>query len=305
MATAANRASIIETDEAAKTSAARLSMLAAAFLIILKTATGLITGSISVWASLLDSTMDIFASTINYFAVRAAARPADEDHSYGHGKAESLAGLFQAIVIAASGIFLIYESIKRIINPSPTSSEWIGTITMFIAVGVSIALVRRLRRVASETESPALKADATHYVTDIYTNLGALLALVIVALTPWQIADPAISIAIAFYILWSAVAVGRESIDVLMDRRLPPNVDEQVAEIVLGYREQGVLGFHDLRTRLSGSQKFIDLHLEVDREMRLQEAHDVSVRVLREIEAEIPRARVSIHTDPAGEEIED
>jgi cation diffusion facilitator family transporter len=301
MATAvAKRVSLKQTEEEAKTSAARLSMLAAAFLIVLKTATGFITGSISVWASLLDSAMDIFASTINYFAVRTAARPADEDHAYGHGKAESLAGLFQSIIIAASGIFLIYESIRRIIYRQATSSEWVGILTMMVAVVVSIALVRRLRRVARETESPALHADALHYVTDIYTNLGALLALVIIGLTPYQIADPLISIAIAFYILWSAATVARESIDVLMDRRLPLNVDEQVAEVVGRYRDQGVLGFHDLRTRRSGSQKFIDLHLEVERGMRLQEAHDVSVRVLRAIEAEIPRARVQIHTDPAG-----
>ena len=113
-----NKASRLEMEERAKTSVARLSILAAAFLIIIKTGTGFITGSISVWASLLDSTMDIFASVINYFAVRAASRPADEDHTYGHGKAESLAGLFQAIVIAASGVFLIYESIRRIINPT-------------------------------------------------------------------------------------------------------------------------------------------------------------------------------------------
>ncbi len=295
-----SKAARLETEEAAKTSAARLSILAAAFLITLKFATGYITGSISVWASLLDSTMDIFASSINYFAVRAAARPADEDHTYGHGKAESLAGLFQSIVIAASGIFLIRESIRRIINPNQTSSEWLGVLTMLIAMTVSIALVRRLKRVARETESPALHADATHYVTDIFTNLGALLALVIVGLTPWQIADPIISITIAFYILWSAVSVGRGSIDVLMDRRLPLDVDEQIAVVVSSYKEEGVLGFHDLRTRRSGSQKFIDLHLEVERNMSLQDAHDVTVRVLRAIEAEIPRARVQIHTDPAG-----
>jgi ferrous-iron efflux pump FieF len=298
MATAAERATFKQTEEAAKTSAARLSMLTAAFLIILKTATGFLTGSISVWASLLDSTMDIFASTINYFAVRTAARPADDDHAYGHGKAESLAGLFQSIVIAASGIFLIYESIRRIINPQEISSEWIGTMTMIVAVLVSVALVTRLRRVSRETESPALHADALHYVTDIYTNSGALLALVIVGLTPFKIADPVISIGIAFYILWSAVRVARESIDILMDRRLPLNIDEQVAEIVTRYKDEGVLGFHDLKTRRSGSQKFIDIHLEVERNMRLQEAHDVSVSVLRAIEAEIPRARVQIHTDP-------
>jgi ferrous-iron efflux pump FieF len=299
MATAAGRVSI-QSDAAAKSSAARLSMLAAGFLIALKTATGVVTGSISVWASLLDSTMDIFASAINYFAVRAASRPADEDHSYGHGKAESLAGLFQSLVIAASGGVFIYESIRRIISPNPTQSEWVGILTMVVAVLVSVALVARLRRVARETDSPALHADATHYVTDIYSNASALLALVIVGLTPYQIADPIISLGIACYILWSAVAVGRESIDVLMDRRLPLQVDEQVAEVVGRYRDQGVLGFHDLRTRRSGSQKFIDLHLEVERDMRLQEAHDVTVRVLRAIEAEIPRARVQIHTDPAG-----
>jgi ferrous-iron efflux pump FieF len=290
----------VKSEAAAKSGAARLSLLAAAFLIALKTTTGFITGSISVWASLLDSTMDIFASAINYFAVRAASRPADDDHSYGHGKAESLAGLFQSLVIAASGLFLVYESIRRIINPNPTQSEWVGVLTMVVAVLVSIGLVAKLKRVARETESPALHADAMHYITDIYSNASALLALVIVAVTPYQIADPIISLVIAFYILWSAIHVGRESIDVLMDRRLPAQVDEQVAQVVGRYRDQGVLGFHDLRTRRSGSQKFIDMHLEVKRDMRLQEAHDVSVRVLRAIEAQIPRARVQIHTDPAG-----
>jgi ferrous-iron efflux pump FieF len=299
METAAARVKV-KSEAAAKTSAAWLSMLAAAFLIALKTTTGFITGSISVWASLLDSTMDIFASGINYFAVRASSRPADDDHSYGHGKAESLAGLFQSLVIAASGIFLVYESIRRIINLKQTQSEWVGVLTMVVAVLVSIGLVVKLKRAARETESPALHADAMHYITDIYSNASALLALVIVALTRYQIADPIISLAIAFYILWSAIHVGRESIDVLMDRRLPAQVDERVAEVVGRYRDQGVLGFHDLRTRRSGSQKFIDMHLEVKRDMRLQEAHDVSVRVLRAIEAEIPRARVQIHTDPAG-----
>ena len=295
----ARRGSLQLSEEAAKNSAARLSMMAAGFLIVLKTATGFITGSISVWASLLDSMMDIIASTITYFAVRAAARPADEDHTYGHGKAESLAGLVQAMVIAASGIFLIRESIRRIVSPNQTSSEWIGVMTMLAAVCISVGLVARLRRVARETDSPALHSDALHYVTDIYTNTGALLALLIVRLAGWQMADPLISIVIAFYILWSAAMVGRESIDILMDRRLPLDVTEQIANIVNRYEAQGVLGFHDLRTRRSGSQKFIDLHLEVERNMRLEEAHEVTVRVLRTIEAEIPRARVHIHTDPA------
>jgi ferrous-iron efflux pump FieF len=288
----------IEAEAAAKNAAARLSILAAAFLIALKTATGLLTGSISVWASLLDSAMDIFASTINFVAVRAASRPADEDHAYGHGKAESLAGLFQSLVIAASGVYLIIKAMQRIIRPQDTAYEFLGMTTMLIATVTSLALVRRLRRVARETDSPALHSDAVHYVTDIYTNTSALLALLIVRLSGWQAADPLISILIALYILWSATHVARESIDVLMDRRLPLEVDEQVAEIVGRFQHEGVLGFHDLRTRRSGSQKFIDLHLEVERDQRLEEAHDITVRVLRAIEAEIPRARVQIHTDP-------
>ncbi|HEX8137703.1 MAG TPA: cation diffusion facilitator family transporter [Pyrinomonadaceae bacterium] len=285
-------------EELAKASAARLSMLAAGFLILLKTATGFLTGSISVWASLLDSAMDIFASAINYVAVRAASRPADEDHAYGHGKAESLAGLFQALVIAASGAFLIWEAIQRLAHARPVSSEWIGMGTMLIAMLVSLALVRRLRRVARETDSLALRSDAIHYASDIFTNAGALVALLIVALTGWQMADPLISIMIAVYILWSAVGVGHEALDVLMDRRLPEDIDERIAEVVSHFRGRGVLGFHDLRTRRSGSQKFIDLHLEVVRDLRLDEAHDLTVQVLRAIEAEIPRSRVHIHTDP-------
>src|SRR3982751_3748700 len=134
-------------EAAAKNQAARLSILAAAFLIIIKTITGFLTGSISVWASLLDSLMDIFASVVNFFAVRAAARPADEDHTYGHGKAESLAGLFQALVIGISGIFLIAEAVRRLMKSQPTSSEGIGVATMLIAMALSAALVFRLRRV--------------------------------------------------------------------------------------------------------------------------------------------------------------
>lgn len=296
--TTGNKSSHLQAEDAAKTSAARLSVLAAAFLIVIKTATGLLTGSISVWASLLDSTMDIFASVINFIAVRAAARPADEDHAYGHGKAESLAGLFQTFVIAVSGLYLIWEAIRRLITPHQTRSEWVGIGTMLVAIGVSLALVAHLRRVARQTESQALRSDALHYATDVYTNSGALLALLIIVLTGWTIVDPLISIVIALYIFHSAAGVGRESFDVLMDRRLPIDVDEQVASVVSRFRDQGVLGFHDLRTRRSGSQKFIDLHLEVERDKRLEEAHALTVRVLRAIEAEIPRSRVQIHTDP-------
>jgi ferrous-iron efflux pump FieF len=282
-----------------KASAARLSVTAAAFLIALKTLTGVLTGSISVWASLLDSTMDIFASAINYYAVRAASAPPDEDHRYGHGKAESLAGLFQSFVICVSGLVLLWEAVRRIITPHQTASEWLGVGTMAVACGVSVALVARLRRVARKTDSPALAADAVHYATDVYTNGAALCALLLVALTGWTLADPLVSLLISGFILWSAVDVAREAVNVLMDRRLPRAIDAQVAAVVERFRPEGVLGFHDLRTRRSGSLKFIDLHLEVEADQTLQQAHDLTERVINAIRAEIPRSYVQIHTDPA------
>src|SRR5687767_15708409 len=210
LADATNARAEAASDEAAKRSAARLSIMAAAFLIAIKTVTGWMTGSISVWASLLDSAMDIFASVINYFALRAAARPPDEDHRYGHGKAESLAGLFQSFVISASGLVLIYAAVKRALTPHPTAQEGLGVGTMATAAVVSLALVARLRSVARRTDSPALNADAVHYVTDVYTNGAALAALLVVALTGWTLADPLVSIAISAFILWSAFEVGRD-----------------------------------------------------------------------------------------------
>lgn len=289
-----------EAEARLKNQAARLSIIAAASLIVIKTAAGWLTGSISVWASLLDSAMDVFASTINYLAVRAASRPPDHDHHYGHGKAESLAGLAQAAVICATGLLLIREAVRRLTTPHQTESEWLGAATMFVAAVVSVFLVMRLRRVARQTESPALAADAIHYASDVYTNGAALAALLVVALTGWRLADPLVSIAISAYIIWSAVAVGRDSVDVLMDRRLPPEVDETIARVVQGFEPEGVIDFHDLRTRRSGSLKFIDLHLSVRRDLTFEAAHDLTVRVLRAIEHEIPRSRVQIHTDPAG-----
>jgi ferrous-iron efflux pump FieF len=288
----------------AKQRAARLSILVAAFLIALKAATAWHTGSISVLSSLLDSTMDIFVSVLNFFAVCAASRPPDEDHAYGHGKVESLAGLFQATVILVSGCYLIYEAIRRLTEPRPTEAEWFGVVAMIVALIATIALVTYLRRVARATESIALRSEFVHYASDIFANASALFALLIVAITDWQQADPIVSLVISVFILWLAFAIARESIDVLMDRSLPLDVDEIVARIVNNYAAAGVLGFHNLRSRRSGAEKFIEFHLEVDRRKTFEEAHDLTVNVLRCLEAEIPRARVQIHTDPAGNELE-
>ncbi len=283
-----------------KQNAAWFSIMVAATLILLKSAVGWYTGSLSVFASLLDSAMDIFASSVNLLAVRAAARPADEEHTYGHGKAESLAGLFQAAVIFVSAGYLIYEAIMRFFRPPATRNEWLGAGVMVIALALSTTLVARLRRVAHQTDSPALHSEAAHYLSDIYTNTSALIALLITAATGWQYADPLISLVISLFILFFAAGIARESMRGLMDYRLPPDVDEQVTRIVVAHNAQGALGFHALRTRRAGSEKFIEFHLEVRRTLSFEQAHSVTVSVLRAIEREVPRAQVQIHTDPSG-----
>lgn len=287
-----------QAEAAAKTAAAKLSITTAAFLIVLKTVTGVLTGSMSIWASLLDSVMDILASAVNFIAVRAAAVPADEDHAYGHGKVESLAGLFQALLITISGGALIWRAVLRILRPEVLREEWLGVASMAISIVVSLLLVRRLRRVADETDSLALRADSAHYASDMFTNAGALVALAIVGLTGFTLLDPLMSIAISLYIIYTAYGVASDAIDVLMDRRLPADVDATVASIIARYRSEGVIGFHELRTRRAGSFKFIDLHLEVERSMTLERAHDLTERVLADIEAAVPRSKVHVHTDP-------
>jgi ferrous-iron efflux pump FieF len=265
-------------------------------LMLLKLTVGLYTNSLSLLASAVDSLTDIFASLVNLFAIRAAARPADWDHAYGHEKAESLAGLFQGAVITLSGLYLGYESVQRMIDPRPVADAGVGAGVMAVSTVVSLWLVRYLRRVARETNSLALSADSVHFSTDVLTNVGVLATLVVIRFSGWMIVDPIVSLAISCYIIFAAWAVVRESIDNLMDRALPEELQAQVREIVL--RKPGILGVHDIKTRASGSRRFIEMHVEVDGSKSLREAHDDAVAALRAVEAEIPNSTVFVHTDP-------
>jgi ferrous-iron efflux pump FieF len=276
--------------------AGNVSVGVAVALMLLKLAAGLYTNSLSLLTSAVDSLTDIFASVVNLFAIRAAARPADWNHAYGHEKAESLAGLFQGTVITASGLYLGYESVHRMIDPQPVQDAGVGALVMCVSMVASLWLVVYLRRVARETHSLALSADSVHFATDVLTNAGVLATLVIIRFSGWMIVDPIVSLAISCYIIFAAWTVIRESIDNLMDLALPEEVQIQVREIVL--RNPGILGVHDIKTRAAGSRRFIEMHLEVDGTKSLREAHDYSVAALRAVEAEIPNSKVFVHTDP-------
>jgi ferrous-iron efflux pump FieF len=276
--------------------AATVSVVVATALMLVKLAAGLLTGSLSLLASAVDSLTDIFASAVNMFAIRAASRPADEDHAYGHEKAESLAGLFQGAVISASGLYLGYESVRRMIEPRPIEGATLGVAVMVFSAAASFLLVRYLRRVARATGSLALAADSLHYSTDVLVNVGILVALAVIRVTGWTIIDPLLSLCISGYIVYAATGVIREAVDNLMDHSLPEDLQEQVRRIALDHPD--VRGVHDLRTRSAGARRFIEMHLEIDGRKSLYDAHEAAVAVLQAVEAEIPNSKVFVHTDP-------
>jgi ferrous-iron efflux pump FieF len=279
-----------------RTRAATASVATAVTLVLLKVVAGTVTGSLSLFASAVDSLMDIFASLVNFVAVRTASRPADADHAYGHGKAEGLSGLFQGVIIGASGLYLGYESVVRLFRPRPLEAEGVGIAVMAISTAASYLLVRYLRRAARETDSIALEADSIHYATDVVTNVGVLMTIAIVAVSGFEILDPIVSLVIGVYILYAAFGLFRTSTDHLMDRALPEEIHDEARRIALEHPE--IRGVHDIKSRAVGARRFIELHLEVDGSRTLREAHDASVEVLRAIEREIPNSKVFVHTDP-------
>jgi len=271
------------------------SVTVALVLIIGKLIAWLMTGSLSVMASLVDSVMDAAASIINLVAVRWSLMPADEEHRYGHGKAESLAGLAQASFIAGSAFFLVVHGVERLRNPTPIHATQTGVIMMACAIGITLGLLAYQHYVIKKTNSTAIRADALHYATDVLTNLGTIGALFL-ASYGWSYLDPIIAIIIACYIFYSAYRIGQDAVHMLMDRELPLETREQIKHIAL--TPPHVKGVHDIRTRQSGQTIMIQLHLELEDDVPLLKAHGIAKAVEKEILRSWPEADVIIHQDP-------
>lgn len=280
------------------TLASLASTCTAGVLILGKLAAWLLTGSSSMLASLADSLMDICASLINLLAIRYALAPADEDHSFGHGKAESLASLAQAAFISGSSLILIMNGISRLVSPEPMRHLDLGVAVSVAAILLTLLLVLFQSYVVRHTGSQAIKADRLHYQSDLLFNAGVIVALVL-SWNGWLWADGLLAILLALYILKGAVQIGYEAIQTLMDRQLPDeelNAIEQLARSV-----PGVHGIHDLRTRQAGPRRFIQLHVELDDLLPLVEAHRAADRVEKLILRVYPSADVIIHMDPLSE----
>jgi ferrous-iron efflux pump FieF len=274
------------------------SVATALVLIVVKFGAWIYTDSISLLSTLLDSVLDAAASFVNLLAVRHALTPADREHRFGHGKAEPLAALGQAAFISGSAIFLMFEAGHRLYAPQAIEHVETGIVVMVFAIVVTFLLTRFQAYVVRETGSIAIKADSLHYLGDLLVNGAVILALLAVSQLGWVIADPIFGLGIAVYILYNAWAIMRGALDMLMDRELPDEARQRIKEIALSHSE--VIGLHDLRTRTSGRQTFIQVHLEMDGQMPLKEAHDVADAVEAELLRVFPAAEVIIHQDPHG-----
>jgi ferrous-iron efflux pump FieF len=278
--------------------AAAASVTTALVLIAAKLVIWLLTGSVTLLASLADSSMDALASVITLITLRQAAQPADRAHRYGHGKAEPLGALLQAAFLAGSALIVAFQAVQRFIQPVPLRHGGVAIAVMALALLLTAALILFQRAVIRRTGSLAIQADSWHYSSDLATNLAAILGLAIVTLTGWRLGDPLFACAIVGMLLYGATGIGRRALDMLMDRELPRDARRRIVELALAH--PAVQGAHDLRTRQAGSDVFIELHLELDGALPLARAHDITHEVEDRIREVFPSADIIVHQEPAG-----
>lgn len=270
----------------------------AAGLVGLKLGAWLITGSVALLGSLIDSLLDVAASAVNMLAVRQALIPPDREHRFGHGKAEPLAALGQAAFISGSAAFLTLEAIDHVTHTRPVTESTTGIVVMAVSIAVTLALVSYQRSVIRRTGSLAISADSLHYAGDVLVNSAVIVALLLTGWLGWSLIDPLFAFGIAAYVFWNAAKIGRQALDLLMDREFPELERQRIRAIALEH--PAVRAVHDLRTRSAGPRTFIQFHLELDGKMTLVEAHHISDTVEAAVMAAFPGAEVIIHQDPAG-----
>jgi ferrous-iron efflux pump FieF len=298
MASAAIESVATEREARLKRRATVAAIAVALTLAIAKAVAWVITDSVSILASTVDSLLDIAASALNFLAVRQALAPADAEHRFGHGKAEPLAGLGQAAFITGSAVLVVLESLQNLWQPRALEHGAVGIGVMVLSLVLTLALVGYQRMVVRKTRSIAIGADSLHYTTDILHNGAVILALVAATQLGMTWVDPVCGVGVALYILASAWTIARQSLNLLMDHELPAAERERILTIARAHPD--VRAVHDLRTRSSGTQIFVQMHIELDPAMKLARAHAISDAVEHEIMAAFPSAEVIIHQDPEG-----
>lgn len=279
-----------------KVNVAKLSVASNTALIAMKLTVGLISGSISILSEAIHSFMDLLAAIIAYFSVRVSDTPADEKHPYGHGKFENISGVVEALLIFVAAFWIIYEAIKKLLNPGEIESLWLGFIVMTISAIVNLIVSARLYKVAKETDSIALEADALHLKTDVLTSAGVAVGMVLIWITGLHILDPIAAIMVALLILKESYDLFRRAYGPLLDSALPLDDVEKI-RLVINKHCNSDSCFHDLRTRRSGSRKYVDFHLNLAPDMTVREAHYLCDLIEADIHSVVPNSEVTIHVE--------
>jgi cation diffusion facilitator family transporter len=290
---------------ARKSRAAGLSIISNSILILLKIAAGVLTGSIALITEAIHSAVDLVASIIAYFSVRKADQPADADHLYGHAKVENLAAALEGLLIVLGAAVIIFESVRRLPDPPHLDSLWIGIAVITLSAGVNLAVSSFLYKQAKLHESPALEGDAAHLRTDALTSVGVLIGLVVVQITGIQVLDPLVAIAVAGAIIFAGVRIVTRSSRVLVDEALPQHELDEVRAAIENYGAPEIYGFHKLRARRAGSQRYIDLHVQFRSGTTLERAHALSHDLTDAISQRIRSADVLIHLEPEDTSLRD
>lgn len=276
-----------------------LSVSVAAILVVAKLAAWIVSGSVAMLASLADSGLDFAASLTTFFAVRYAATPADQEHRFGHGKAEAFASLFQALLVAVSAGLLMREAYHRYIEPHPITQGGLALSVMGLSIVLTMALIWAQTRAVKKTGSLAVTGDRAHYAADLGANLAVVVGLIAASGFGMDRADPIVGFLVALWLVWTAWEVGSSAFESLMDRELPDKDREKI--IALADDDDLVLGVHQLRTRASGPFIHIQMHMDLSPDLSLSEAHTVMVKAEERILSAYPAADILIHPDPEGE----
>lgn len=283
-----------------KVKVASLSIASNTMLTLGKLIVGLSMNSVSVISEAIHSGLDLIAALIAFFAVRMSAKPADEDHNYGHGKYENVASIIEALLIIVAAVMIILNAIPKLKGGGEIHSLGLGAFVMAVSAVVNIIVSRKLMKVAKITESPALAADGWHLLTDVYTSLGVLAGLLAIYVTGLTIIDPLIAIGVAILIFKAAFDLIRDSMRSILDSCLPES-EEQIIHDVLNRYSNIFVEYHNLRTRKAGSDRYIDLHLIISKDKNTNEIHDLCYSIEQDILRQLPNVQILIYTEPDRE----
>lgn len=282
-----------------KEQAAKLSVISNTALVIGKLSIGIAIGSVGVISEGIHSSLDLLAAMIAFFAVRQASHPADKKHRYGHGKIENLSGTIEGILILIAAIWIIYEAIQKFYNPHSVEFVGWGVAIMAVSSIVNFFISRHLQKVGEETDSIALKADAMHLKTDVYTSLGVMAGLCGIYLTGWQWLDPLAAVAVAILIIYAAWELIKESFSPLLDVSLPEEDEQKIITKIENHQEH-FIDFHSFRTRKAGSERHIDFHLTVCKYHTIDYAHILADKIENDIQILFRESSILIHQEPCN-----